>query len=242
MPHEPIREEDDLQLVERIRAGEPDAWAALISTYQDRLFSVCVRMVRDRELAADLTQDAFVKIIQGLPSFDARAKLSTWMIRVTMNVCLSKLRSEKLRRHTSIDAIREGSAPRANHDGRAGYELPQDREPTPLSGVQAHEDRARVLRALRSVEPEQRAVLILADCQGHSYEEIAQVFGVAVGTIKSRLFRARTALRDAIENLENPASSPSASSATSNPVPSSPVPSSPVPSNPLPSKDPRLAR
>jgi hypothetical protein len=65
---------------------------------------------------------------------------------------------------------------------------------------------------------------------------------VAVGTIKSRLFRARTALRDAIENLENPASSPSASSATSNPVPSSPVPSSPVPSNPLPSKDPRLAR
>ncbi len=223
VPHEPIREDDDLQLVERIRAGDPDAWVALISTYQDRLFSVCVRMVRDRELAADLTQDAFVKIIQGLPSFDARAKLSTWMIRVTMNVCLSKLRSEKLRRHASIDAIREGPGPRANPDGRSGYELPQDREPAPISGVQAHEDRARVLRALQTIDPEQRAVLILADCQGHSYEEIAHVFGVAVGTIKSRLFRARTALRDAIENLEQPAASPATT-------------------QPAPAKDPRPAR
>ncbi len=232
MPQEPIREEDDLQLVERIRAGEPDAWAALITTYQDRLFSVCVRMVRDRELAADLTQDAFVKIIQGLPSFDARAKLSTWMIRVTMNVCLSKLRSEKLRRHASIDAIREGSTGRGASQERAGYELPQDREPTPVSRVQAHEDRARVLRALQSIDADQRAVLILADCQGHSYEEIAQVFNVAVGTIKSRLFRARTALRDAVENLENSAATPASNS----------LPSSPTSSNPTPAKDPRLAR
>src|SRR5215471_17475609 len=98
----------DLKLVEAIRRGEAQAWPALIARHQDRLFSVCLRMVHNRDLAADLTQDAFVKIIQGMDSFDGRAKLSTWMIRITMNVCLSKLRSEKLRRHASLDAPERG--------------------------------------------------------------------------------------------------------------------------------------
>jgi RNA polymerase sigma-70 factor (ECF subfamily) len=215
VPFEPPQEDDDDKLVQRIRAGDPDAWASLITTYQDRLYSVCVRMVRDRELATDLTQDSFVKIIQGLPSFDGRAKLSTWMIRITMNVCLSKLRSEKLRRHASVDAIREGN-PRS---AAGGHEFSQARELSPSGGVEAHEDRARVLRALQTLEPDQRAVLILADCQGHSYEEIAAAFNVAVGTIKSRLFRARTALRDAVEQLDaaslvRPSSPPSSPSST----------------------------
>ncbi len=95
---------EDLILVKQIQSGESSAWAKLLTRYQDRLFGVCIRMVGDREQAADLTQDAMVRIIEGIKSYDGRAKLSTWMIRVTMNVCLSKLRSEKLRRHASLDA------------------------------------------------------------------------------------------------------------------------------------------
>jgi RNA polymerase sigma-70 factor (ECF subfamily) len=199
-----VSDEDarDLSLVEAIRRGDQAAWTTLITRYQDRLFATCLRMVHNRELATDLTQDAFVKIIQGINTFDGRAKLSTWMIRITMNVCLSKLRSEKVRRHASIEAMAEGTgkggskpdSPRAT-----GFE--QGRELGTPEGVEAHEDRERVLAALRLLDPDQRAVLILCDCRGLAYEQIAEVLEVAVGTVKSRLFRARTALREAVENL-----------------------------------------
>jgi len=189
----------DLQVVEAIRRNDTAAWGQLVTRYQDRLFSVCLRMVHDRDLAADLTQDAFVKIIQGLPSFDGRAKLSTWIIRITMNVCLSRLRSEKLRRHASLEAMGENNS-RTDRPRDPGFA--QVREPDSSGGVEAHEDRTRVLTALRQLEPDQRSVLILCDCHGQSYEQIAEVMGVAVGTVKSRLFRARTALREAVEALE----------------------------------------
>jgi RNA polymerase sigma-70 factor (ECF subfamily) len=196
----PVDDSQDLRLVEAIRRGESAAWSTLITRYQDRLFAVCLRMVHNRDLAQDLTQDAFVKIIQGLDSFDARAKLSTWMIRVTMNVCLSRLRSEKLRRHASLEAMTSPDSSRSKSGQAAHFE--QEREPGADEGVEAHEDRTRVLAAIRQLEPDQRAVLILCDCHGQSYEQIAEVMGVAVGTIKSRLFRARTALREAVENLD----------------------------------------
>ena len=203
-PNAPDDEAIDLKLVEAIRRGEAQAWPALIARHQDRLFSVCMRMVHNRDLAADLTQDSFVKIIQGMDSFDGRAKLSTWMIRITMNVCLSKLRSEKLRRHASIEAMQEGTQSDTGSGrggGRSGGGFEQGREPALGSGVEAHEDQERVLLALRQLDPDQRAVLILCDCRGHSYEQIAEVLGVAVGTVKSRLFRARTALRDLVEGM-----------------------------------------
>lgn len=192
--------DDDLRLVEAIRRGDTSGWSQLITRYQDRLYSVCYRMVHHRELAADLTQDAFVKIIQGLDSFDGRAKLSTWMIRVTMNVCLSRLRSEKLRKHASLDAPAAGKS-----DSRSKPAQPrpheQSRELSPDDRVDREEARSRVLEALRRIDPEQRAVIILCDCHGKSYEEIAEVLGVAVGTVKSRLFRARAAVREVVESL-----------------------------------------
>lgn len=201
-PTPPTEEDsDDLRIVQTIRAGDPAGWTRLITKYQDRLFSVCLRMVHNRDLATDLTQDSFLKIIQGINSFDGRAKLSTWMIRITMNVCLSKLRSEKLRRHASLETMGEGDSrnTRSNPGRSAGFE--QVREPDVSEGVQAHEDRTRVLSALRRLDPDQRAVLILCDCHGQSYEQIAEEMGVAVGTVKSRLFRARTALREAVEAM-----------------------------------------
>jgi RNA polymerase sigma-70 factor (ECF subfamily) len=199
-PHPPTDEDAyDLQLVEAIRAGNMQAWPALISRYQDRLFSTCLRMVHNRELAADLTQDAFVKVIQHINSFDGRAKFSTWLIRITMNVCLSRLRAEKVRRAASLDTLHDSSNNQTDSFQRFDFE--QTKEPAAGSSVELHEDQERVLSALRLLEPDQRAVLILCDCRGLSYEQISEVLGVAVGTVKSRLFRARTALRDAVESL-----------------------------------------
>jgi RNA polymerase sigma-70 factor, ECF subfamily len=170
-------------------------------------------MVGDREQAADLTQDAMVRIIEGIKTYDGRAKLSTWMIRVTMNVCLSKLRSEKLRRHASLDAGLEagsGGSSWGGDRGRGGRgsaeRVPdqQVREPGAELSVEREETRRLVAAALLRILPEQRAILVLRDSKGLEYEQIAEVLDVPVGTVKSRLFRARSALREALETMGYP--------------------------------------
>ncbi|HYF15926.1 MAG TPA: sigma-70 family RNA polymerase sigma factor [Phycisphaerales bacterium] len=190
----------DLRIIASIKAGDSAGWSALVARYQDRVFATCVRMIHDREVAGDLAQEAFVKIIQGVGQFDGRAKFSTWVYRVTMNVCLSRLRSEKLRRHASLDAPAGGRAGGSSR-GESLSDSGREREPGGRASVEADEERELVLAALRLLEPDQRAVLILCDCRGLAYEQIGEVLGVAVGTVKSRVFRARTALRDAVEQV-----------------------------------------
>ncbi len=223
----------DLALVRDIRAGNASShsWTTLLQRYQDRLYAVCLRMIGNPDAAADLTQDAIVKIIQGLGSYDGRSKLSTWMIRVTMNTCLSYLRSQRLRKHISLDApdgpgnggshgyddgvtqtnTAAAPAPAGVHGrtvptGRsdrapqiAGQPREQATELGPDQRVQLEEARRHVAAALNLLQPEQRAILVLRDVQGLDYEQIADVLEVAVGTVKSRLFRARAAMRELIE-------------------------------------------
>lgn len=193
----------ELALVERCKTGDRGALAELVRTYQARLFTVCLRMMGDRELAADMTQDALLKILTKVSTFDGRSAFSTWAITITMNVCRSKLRSEKLRRHASLDAMAEGTdaQPSGRREGASagGANLAQTREPSASSSVEGHDDVERVRAALMDLDPEDRALLILADNQNLPYERIAAVLGVAVGTIKSRLHRARAALRDAVD-------------------------------------------
>jgi RNA polymerase sigma-70 factor (ECF subfamily) len=187
----------DLAIIDSIKRRDRGAWASLYTRHQGRVFAVCMQMVHDRELASDLTQDTFVKLMKGIDSFDGRAKFTTWMTRIAMNVCLSKLRSEKLRRHASLDAP---IAPNNDREPRGlGADLEQTSELSHPERVEAKEQKERVLAALRQLDPEQRAVLILADAQGLSYESIAATLGVAVGTVKSRLFRARAALKERTE-------------------------------------------
>lgn len=191
----------DTDLVAAIRAGDASAWTTLFERYQVRIFSVCVRLVRDRELAADLTQDAFIKIIKGLDTFDERAKLSTWVYRVTTNVCLSKLRSEKLRRHASLESI--ASAGGRGDDRRKELGFAQHREPEAELGIEQDEERQRMIKALDALSDEHRAILVLRDGRDLEYEQIAEAIEVPVGTVRSRLFRARAALRQAYEALES---------------------------------------
>jgi len=215
-PASPLATPDDLadlRLVESIRRGEPRAWHDLLTKYQDRLYGVCLRVIGDspraRQTAADLTQDAMVKIIQGINSYDGSAKLSTWMIRVTMNVCLSHLRSQKLRRHASLDApTRSGESsgipPASGSENATLADFLSSREPTADQRVSQEQTRARVAAALAVIDPEQRALLVLRDANGLDYHQIAQALSVPVGTIKSRIFRARLALRQAFESQSKP--------------------------------------
>jgi len=188
----------DLALLHAHRAGDPNALTELLTSYQDRLFGVCVRMVGDAEAARDLAQEAMVKIIQGLAHFQARSKLSTWMIRVTMNVCLTSLRRQKLRKASSLEAT-----PYRESGERSGMPFPpQAKEPSAADRVQHAEDCARLYRALERIDPQQRAMLILRDMHGFDYRAIGDLLEVPEGTVKSRLFRARAALREQMERLE----------------------------------------
>jgi RNA polymerase sigma-70 factor (ECF subfamily) len=191
----PLRE---LELVEAFRAGDPEAVGTLLRSYQRRMFAVCYRMVRNDEDARDLTQESMVKVLEGLATFDARARLSTWVIRVTMNCCLSHLRKRKLRRHLSLDAPGD-TAPSASHGEHGGLNVADTRELGAAAGVERDEASRLVVRALDSLDPDMRAVLVLRDMQDLDYQQIAEVIDAPVGTVKSRLFRARAALREAID-------------------------------------------
>ncbi|QOJ00285.1 MAG: RNA polymerase sigma factor [Phycisphaeraceae bacterium] len=207
---EPTPMPDDASLVRAAASGDSASAATLLTRHERRMFGLCYRIVNNRELAADLCQDAMVKILQGLGSYDGRAQFTTWMTRIVINVCLSKLRSEKLRRAASLDhgpggGWSGGKGWRGDDDGegRGGGGLAQEREPEAGLIVEQREVRQVVLAALAAIDPEQRVILLLRDQRGLDYDQIAEVMGIAVGTVKSRLFRARAALREAAERLES---------------------------------------
>jgi RNA polymerase sigma-70 factor, ECF subfamily len=204
-PQDSERQDDaseDLRLIAASRGGDAGALGSLLTRHQARMYGLCLRVLRHRESAADACQDSMVKIIQGLPTFDERAKFTTWMTRVVLNVCLSKLRSEKVRRTTSLDAPAGGVGRDLEGECTLSRTIGQQREPAAGVRVQEKEGREALDAALGALDAEQRAILLLRDQRGLDYDEIGEVLGVAVGTVKSRLFRARGALRTELERLE----------------------------------------
>ncbi len=182
-----------------IRRGEAGAWADLARRILPRVYGLCFRLLGKRDEAADAAQAVMLRLVQVLDQYDARSRFSTWTYRVTTNVCISRMRSAKVRRTTSLEAVAEGVS------GAVRTETPAGREPDPSLSVERSDATRRLAGALASLEPDQRAILILRDGQDLSYEHIADVLGVGLGTVKSRLFRARSALRAMMEESERPA-------------------------------------
>lgn len=197
-------ESDDWALIARARTGDPNAWEGIVSRHQDRVYTLCLRLTGEPELAADMTQDTFIKAIQGLRGFDQRSLLSTWLYRIATNTCLSELRS---RRHKSR-ARGEGSDP-AQGPISATANL-ESREPPASSGVEREDARRRMIEGLARITDDQRAIIVLRDVRGLDYAQVAAVLRIAPGTVRSRLFRARAALRKELSALENdePATDP----------------------------------
>jgi len=178
---------------ERLQAaqqGDRSAIAALIEPEADRVYAVCLRMVGHPETARDLAQEALAKAIRGLPDFDGRSAFGTWITRIAMNTCLSWHRSRKRASRNPIASLHIDPV-----------EL-DSTEHTPAWSVQWEERRRAVAVALEQLSPEHRAVLVLRDVRGLEYEQIGEVLDIAVGTVKSRLFRARASLREAVERHE----------------------------------------
>ena len=190
--------EDEL-LVKRAAAGNQDAFEQLLTRYQAQVYRLCFRMAGNADDAQDLTQEAFIKAWRNLPGFRFDCAFSTWLYRLTSNVCLDFLRAQRRRQTVSLTM--------ENEDGEeALFDLP-DAAPLPEEQVLAGDEHSRLNRALSLLEPQQRQLLALRVVNDLSYTEIAAALEIKEGTVKSRLSRAREALRKKYEKIGNEAAS-----------------------------------
>jgi RNA polymerase sigma-70 factor (ECF subfamily) len=188
----------DVALVERASSGDSGAFEALVGKYQDRVYNIALRMMRRAEDAEDVTQETFLKVYKALPSFGGRSAVYTWIFRIAVNASLSKLRSLG-RRHDHEVAVQFGSR---GDDAEAGATIePASTEAGPLESVEVADSAARVQRAIDALSPDDRAVVVLRESEGLSYDEIADAVGSTRMAVKSRLHRARTELATKLKDL-----------------------------------------
>jgi len=176
-------------LIERSLNGELDAFNQLILEYQNLAYSVAYRLLSNTESAADAVQDSFIKAYRALESFRG-GSFKSWLMRIVTNTCYDQLRAQKRQRTDSLDDLPV--------EEEFVTQLIDKRE-SPDQFVERQELGALLEAAIQSLPEDQRTVLILCDVHGYAYEEIAEMTGVAMGTVKSRISRARGRVRDYLQ-------------------------------------------
>lgn len=183
---------EEARLVRRLRRRDEEAFAALVEQYQNRVFALVFRMLGDRGEAEDLAQEVFVTVFKSIDSFRGDARLSTWIYRIATNHTKNRIKYLQRRHHNRTQDI-------------------EDTRETDLSGTwdgaPSRPDRVAegrqmerlIQQALAELDEDHRVVIVLRDVDHLSYGDIAEILGVAEGTVKSRLFRARAALKSLLE-------------------------------------------
>ena len=191
-----------IDLLKRAKTGDRGAFGKLVVLFQDRLFNATLRMVGDRDEAAELTQETFTKALAGLESFRGESGPYTWFFRIAVNLSISRLRKVQRHRVFSLDRPSSSNGQNGRHEDQASALIDRVRQsaPGPSARLEQRERAEQVVAALGRVEPEYRAVLIMRDVEGFDYQQMADVLGMPLGTLKSRLFRARIALRDELKS------------------------------------------
>lgn len=188
--------EDETVFVARLVARDERAFNELVLTYERRVFALVFRMLGRREEAEDLAQEVFVQVFKAIDQFRGESKLSTWIYRIAVNLC--KNRTKYLsRRHADDSEDVDAMAERVPFSAAKGVSVADVGRPDEL--VEGMQLEIVVKRAIAQIEPDFREVLILRDVEDLSYEEIASVTGLADGTVKSRIHRARAQLRALVE-------------------------------------------
>jgi RNA polymerase sigma-70 factor (ECF subfamily) len=182
-------EEPDGVLIVRARDGDLDAFNQLVARHERAVYNTALRYMRAADLAEDVSQDTFVRAFRALHTFrnDAGEGFRAWLLSIAANRARDVLRAQARRPADSIDARLD--------DDDSTWE-PEGHDESPLDFASRDELAARLEWALGRLAPDQRLTVILSDVQGHSYEEVAQITGVALGTVKSRLNRGRARLRE----------------------------------------------
>jgi RNA polymerase sigma-70 factor (ECF subfamily) len=170
------------ELLARVGAGDQQAFEVVMQTHEDRVFSVCLRILGDREKALDATQDTFLTVFHKARQFEGRSAVGTWIYRIAVNTCYDQLRRARRRPTES---------------------LPEHIDPADPASEEAIESaglRHEIEGALSELPPDFRNAIVLSDLEGLSLPEVAEVLGVPIGTVKSRVFRGRRLLAQRLGN------------------------------------------
>jgi len=189
--------DDDSQLVLSCRKGEIDAFEALVEKYQKKMLNVAYRMIGDYDEACEVVQDAFLSAYRSIKKFRGEARFSTWLYSIVLNLSRNRRKQIKTRGAREVYSI---DAPAETEEGPLRRD-PPDPGPSILEQMEKKEVDARVQGCISGLDSEYREVLVLRDIQGFSYEEIRDILKVPDGTVKSRLFRARDALKECLKKV-----------------------------------------
>jgi RNA polymerase sigma-70 factor, ECF subfamily len=184
------------ELVARARDGEATAFNQLVELYKDRIYNYVARMVHDPIEAEDIAQEAFVKAYRNLHSFRGASTFQTWLYRIASNLTIDSVRRRRRREHTcSLDS------PLDTEEGQMSREQEDTHCPGPIRSLETAELQRTVHRAIQTLSPKLRSVVVLYELQGLSYDEIAAILDCPLGTVKSRLFNARMELKTRLQDI-----------------------------------------
>ncbi len=196
----PYRDQTDQSLVELCLQGDEGAAREIVHRFERPVFSLIYRMVRDRELAEDLAQEAFVRTLNNLRRYDPGYKFSSWLFKIAYNLTIDHLRKKDL------EVVSIQGAPDAvtvDRQAATAITLPStDERPDEL--LEARTLGSEIETAIEHLRPEYRTAILLRHVEGHSYEEIATIMDVPLGTVKTYIHRARNELKEALGHLREP--------------------------------------
>src|SRR5437667_8236729 len=190
-----FKDVDETALIERCRAGDVAAFEPLVEKYRQRVWRLAYNILRDREEAWDVAQEAFIKAFQALPSFRGQSAFYTWLYRIAMNVAADRGRSRGTEgRAFGTERVPEEDWERVLPDQNPGDESPD-------AAAARTEERAKIMKALDTLSEDHRRIVMLSDLEGLSYREIAETLDIPMGTVMSRLHNARKRLCDILGRL-----------------------------------------
>lgn len=180
---------DEQALIQAAQRGDMNAFNELVLRYQNQVFNLAYRIMGESDSAADATQEAFISAYRAIDRYRG-GSFRAWLMRIVTNACYDELRRRKRRPTSSLDALYVTDA--------APGEVLMDGMESPEAHAQRQDLNRALHAALQTLPPEQRTTLVLSDVQGYAYQEIADITGVSLGTVKSRLSRARAKMRDSL--------------------------------------------
>ncbi|NLD35506.1 MAG: sigma-70 family RNA polymerase sigma factor [Desulfatiglans sp.] len=188
--------ENDNDLINAFIKGDHSAFEKLVLKYQDRVFNLCCRLLGDRDEAEDSAQEVFIKVYRALKGFRFKSSFYTWLYRIVINTCKNRIKSveyRSIKSRVSIDSDQENR-------GNTIVDI-VDQRPMQDKTLEQKEKMKRVQEALNSLPPDQKTVIVLCDIEGLSYDEIAGITKTRLGTVKSKISRARLGLRNKLEGI-----------------------------------------
>lgn len=189
---------EETALIKAFLAGDRSAFDKLVLCHQDRVFNVCYRLLGDHEDAGDCAQETFVKVYRSLKGFRFGSSFSTWLYAIAVNTCKNMLKSGEYRRRRKMIPIDE--PPQDSDGGRPARQI-EDPAPSALTQLTTKERERLLQGAIDDLSPDAKTVVVLRDVEGLTYEEILQATGYNMGTLKSKLARARQQLREKLKGV-----------------------------------------